>query len=255
MGMATPPTDIQHVATVFKSVDWLVPAYLSIGGIRQLASQIEAAGPDAGRYILHVTLSNVYDEEYLSSMLLGLYCKTIYVKDFKVQISDAIEASFSSLDHAAIATLIPVLEGVIRKIAQANNRDVGSGTRKLIDELNHMISLERQSPQSFEERLVMLEALKDFFADRLLQNTGSYAGFDEFNRHGILHGIFGKYGSQINFFRAITILDLLCFILMPLSRTSVFAPVATAESITLSEHYRLLRRISKASPVRALLKS
>jgi hypothetical protein len=42
MGMATPPTDIQHVATVFKSVDWLVPAYLSIGGIRQLASESDS---------------------------------------------------------------------------------------------------------------------------------------------------------------------------------------------------------------------
>jgi hypothetical protein len=247
------PITIEHAAAVFKSVDWVIPAYLQSGGIRRLASMIETAGPDAGQQILHIALSHTYNEEFLSSMLLGLYCKTVYVQDFKAQISEAIEASFSGLHHAAIATLIPVLEGVIRKIAKAENRDVGSGTQKLINEFDHMIDAEKRSVHMFEERLVMLKALRDFFADRLLKNTNLYDGFDEFNRHGILHGIFESYGSQINFFRAITLLDLLCFILMPVSQTSVFAPEATTDSTALSEYYHLLGRVSKAAPLRARL--
>jgi len=255
----TAENELAHAAAVFNNVDWLIPAYLQIGGIYQLSRQIETAiqagDVGAGRLILHVALEKTYNEEYLSSMLLGLYCKTVYVKDFRAQIAEAIEASFSGLPHAAIATLIPVLEGVIRKIAQAGSRDVGSSTRRLIDEFDHMIAEENRSPNRNDERLVMLQSLKEFFENKLLKNTGAYSGLDEFNRHGILHGVFESYGSIVNFFRAITILDILCFILMPLSRTSGFAPEATTDSTSLADYYRMLRRISGTAPVRALLMS
>jgi hypothetical protein len=37
--------------------------------------------------------------------------------------------------------------------------------------------------------------------DRLLQNTDRYVGLNEFNRHGILHGVFENFGQDINFLR------------------------------------------------------
>ena len=36
--------------------------------------------------------------------------------------------------------MIPVLEGIVRKIAKGGARDIGSGTRKLIDELDELIA-------------------------------------------------------------------------------------------------------------------
>ena len=47
----------------------------------------------------------------------------------------------------------------------------------------------------YGERLVVLEAFRDFVRDRLLQNTDRYVGLNEFNRHGILHGIFENFGQ------------------------------------------------------------
>jgi hypothetical protein len=186
-------------------------------------------------------------------MLLGLYNKAIYVADFKAQISEAIEAWHTGLHYAAVATLIPVLEGIVRKIAKEGDRDIGNGTKKLIDELDELIAKEDQSPYRFDERIVMLTGLRDFFSERLLKRTVDYNGLDQLNRHGILHGIFEEYGAVVNFLRLITLLDLLCFAIVLAHGGSCFAPDRTPKSKRLADYYRTLKlRSIEAKPFRAV---
>jgi hypothetical protein len=226
-----------------------------MGFLSKCVMRIEQAKPEDKQDVLQRMLLDIYDERHLSAMLLGLYAKTIYVRDYKLQISEAIEASFSGLHYAAVSTMIPVLEGIIRKVAKAEQRDVGSGTKKIIDELNHILNKELNSPHRFDERVVMLTSLKNFFSDRLLSSTANYNGLDEFNRHGILHGIFGDYGSATNFFRCITILELLCFVMALSYGGSCFAPEETVESLNLSEYYSSLKlALIKAAPMRSLVR-
>jgi len=246
--MAVPPVILMRSINgserwreAFRSVDWVIPAYVSTGALSSVAALIEqATGPDK-QTVLQAALPFFYNAERLSSMLLGLYRQTMHVRDFAVQISEAIEAFYFGLPHAAIATLIPVLEGVIRKIAREGQRDVGSGTAKLIDELNELIDREDRSPHRYEERLLMLQTLRDFFSERLLKSTSTYAGLDQLNRHGILHGIFDQYGDPTNFVRLITLLDLLCFAMALVHGGSCFAPDHTPESKRLAAHYRKLK--------------
>jgi hypothetical protein len=134
-----------------------------------------------------------------------------------------------------------VVEGIIRKMAAQQNRDVGQGTKKLIDELQMLVNREEQSPHCYGERLVMLEAFRDFVRSRLLENTDRYAGLNEFNRHGILHGLFENIGQDINFLRLITLLDLLCFSIGLIEGISMFAPPDTQESLRLAAEYEALR--------------
>jgi hypothetical protein len=47
-------------------------------------------------------------------------------------------------------------------MAKEGRRDVGGGTTKLIDELNELIDREDRSPYRFEERIIMLQTLRDF---------------------------------------------------------------------------------------------
>jgi hypothetical protein len=170
--------------------------------------------------------------------------EAIYICDFKVQIAEAVEAWHAGLHHAAVATMIPVLEGIIRKVAKGGSRDIGSGTKKLIDELDELIAKEDRSPHRYGERIVMLTGLRDFFAERLLKKTDDYDGLDQLNRHGILHGIFEKYGAAVNFLRLITLLDLLCFAMVLAHGGSCFAPDRTPESQKLAEYYRTLKQRS-----------
>lgn len=134
-----------------------------------------------------------------------------------------------------------MIEGIIRKMASGQDRDVGLGTKKLNDELQALVDLELQSPAGYGERLVVLESFRDFVRDRLLQNTDRYVGLNEFNRHGILHGIFEDFGQAVNFFRLITLLDLLCFSIGLIGGgVSLFAPAPTPESSRLAAVYAML---------------
>jgi|HubBroStandDraft_1064217.scaffolds.fasta_scaffold89895_2 hypothetical protein len=232
----------QYLANAFKEVDWPIPPYLQLGGfLSPLAKAImDAVTADAKLTIVRERLSGAYNASYLAGMYLDRYSKIPHVRDFARQIDESIRTYFCGYAFNAVTGLLPVIEGIIRKIATSHNRDVGQGTRKLNDELQALVDREEQSPHCYGERLVMLEAFRDFVRDRLLQNTDRYVGLDEFNRHGIVHGIFENFGQDINFLRLITLLDLLCFSIGLIEGVSMFAPAPTAESANLAGVYKAL---------------
>lgn len=136
---------------------------------------------------------------------------------------------------------MPVLEGIVRRIAASHGRRIGAGTSKLNHEFQAFVDAEIKSQYCFGERVVMLEVLRDFVRDRLLERTDNYRGLNELNRHGILHGIYGNFGEEMNFFRLITLLDLLCFAIALEHGGSCFAPAPTPESLKLAAHYKRLQ--------------
>jgi hypothetical protein len=201
----------EWLANAFKEVDWPYPAYLKLGFLSPLAKAVKDAPQDSKLEVMRAALATAYTPEYLARMFLERYSVILHVRDFKRQINESIRTYFCGYTFNAVTGLVPVLEGIIRKMATRQNRDVGQGTKKLVDELQALVDREEQSLHCYGERLVMLQAFRDFVRDRLLQNTDRYSGFNEFNRHGILHGLFENFGQEINFFRLITLLDLLCF--------------------------------------------
>jgi hypothetical protein len=232
----------EWLATAFKEVDWPIPPYLQLGFLTPLAKSVRDAPQDAKLSIMRGQLAGAYSADYLAAMFLDRYSKIPHVRDFARQIDESIRTYFCGYTFNAVTGLLPVIEGIIRKIATRQNRDVGQGTRKLIDELQALVDREEQSPHCYGERLVVLEAFRDFVRDRLLQNTDRYVGLNEFNRHGILHGIFENFGQDINFLRLITLLDLLCFSIGLIEGgVSMFPPPPTQESLRLVAVYIELR--------------
>jgi hypothetical protein len=223
----------------FKEVDWLVPAWQSVGYLDLLARAIDSAPPGGKLDVMRLALSATYTPDRLARMFLDRYCKIMHVRDFSRQIDESFKAHFLGMKHVAITGLVPVIEGIVRKMALRQHRDVGKGTRKLVAELDHLVEREKNSPHRYEERLAMLEGLRDFIRDRFLESTDAYAGLDQLNRHGILHGIFDQYGDVNNFYRLVTILDLLCFSVGLIEGgVSCFAPEATPEAAKLAAHYK-----------------
>ena len=200
-------------------------------------------------FTLRVTLADVYDADYLATMLLERYSKIIHVNDFARQIDESIKAFFSGYRLVAVLAMVPVIEGIVRKMATRQNRDVGNGTKKLNDEFDVLVERERASPYCYGERLVMLEVLREFIRARFLEKTDTYNGLNDFNRHGILHGIYDQYGDELNFFRLITMLDLLCFSIGLIEGgVSCFAPEMTRVSSHLAQHYQWLQH--KVAPAK-----
>ena len=232
----------ERLAKTFKEVDWLLPAYLASGSVLKFADAIETASPDQRLALMRLTLEGTYDAEYLAAMLLGLYSNTLHVKDFAQHIDESIKAFFSGYKLVAVVAMVPVIEGIVRKMASRASRDIGVGTGKLKVEFDHIVERERTSLNCYGERLVMLEVLRDFIRERFLEKTDKYDGLNHFNRHGIVHGIYDKYGVDLNFFRLITLLDLLCFSIGMIEGGPVFAPKTTRESSQLAQHYHWLQQ-------------
>jgi hypothetical protein len=232
----------EWLATAFKEVDWPIPAYISLGFLTSLAKAVKDAPQFSKLDIMREVLARSYTPKYLAQMFVDRYSKIVHVRDFKRQIDESIRTFFCGYGFNAVTGMVPVVEGIIRKMAVRQNRDVGQGTKKLVDELQALVTSEERSPHCYGERLVMLETFRDFVRDRLLEKTDSYSGLNEFNRHGILHGIFENFGQEINFFRLITLLDLLCFSIgLVEGGVSSFAAPETPESATLAAEYLRLR--------------
>ncbi len=233
----------EWLANAFKEVDWPIPPYLQLGGfLSPLAKAVKDAPQDAKLEIIRERLSRAYGPEYLAVMFLDRYTKIPHVRDFTRQIDESIRTYFCGYTFNAVTGLLPVVEGIIRKMATRQNRNVGSGTRGLIDELQALVDREENSPHCYGERLVMLEAFRDFVRNRLLENTNRFAGHNEFNRHGILHGLFEDFGQDINFLRLITLLDMLCFSIGLIEGgVSMFAPADSPESLALAARYLELK--------------
>jgi hypothetical protein len=248
------------LAEAFMSVDWIVPAYIQLGVLRRLAAQILRAAPTDKHAVLARELPLLYQPEDLAAMLLERYAKIKHVDAFKVQIAEALEAAQLGLFHAAIATLVSVVEGTIRELADARGQPIGNGTNKLVNEIDAEIALASQLPawcigtpeeptmkQAIAERVVMLTVFRDFVKNTLLAQTSRYTGAGELNRHGIVHGLFKGYGCEANFYKLVSFLDLLCFFIAIRTGSSGLAPDATAASVCLAGYYRSLSIVRAAA--------
>lgn len=229
---------LQRAADAFKSVDWVVPPYFGLGLISGIGGAIEQASIESKQEVLRYFLPRMYTPRHLASMLLERYSKQVHVREFSKPIAEAIEAAFSGMWHAAITTLMPVIEGVLMRMRDARPRGAEITNRNWLGaEVAALVKQEQDSPHCFDERVVMLTALRDFCNKRLYTDTNGYKGLNELNRHGILHGLFKDYGDPLNFYRLISILDLLCFVIALHNRGSSFAPDHTPESDTLARYY------------------
>lgn len=233
----------EWLAKAFKEVDWPIPVYLTLGGfLVPLARAVIDAPQDAKLEIMRDGIASAYTPEYMAGMYLDRYSKVLHVRDFTRQIDESIRSYFCGYTFNAVTGLLPVVEGIIRKMAIRQDRDVGRRMKNLEVELQALVAREKQSAHCYGERLVVLEAFRDFVSDTLYEDTDRFAGSNEFNRHGILHGRFEEFGQDINFFRLITLLDLLCFsIRLVEGDGSMFGPETTPESSKLASVYMALR--------------
>ncbi|ALU90041.1 hypothetical protein Hrubri_2867 [Herbaspirillum rubrisubalbicans M1] len=246
MNNSDKPPKMEQAMEQFLTVDWTLPPFTSTTVIETIAEALEICGPPRHEEILKKVMPWLYDLEHLSAMYIGRYKSTIHIRDFAPQIAESIEAAAGRLFHAAICSLMPVIEGVLQKMAVER---VGQPKRRnwMLPEIDTLIEREEQSPGRFEERIVMLQSLRAIFETRLFVDTALDQSTSRLNRNGILHGLFHDYANQLNFYRLISILDSLCFAIGLKHGGSGFASSETDES---KEYLNYLMSVSMASQKR-----
>lgn len=166
----------EWMAEKFKEIDWPIPVCLSVGFLGKLAHSISITVLDERPKMIRSIFQEIYAPIYLSTVFLERYSKIIHIRDFKRIIDQSIKAYFSGYKYICITALLPVIEGIVRKIATKGNREIGYGTKKIINEFQILIDREMSSPYCYGERLVVLEVFRNFVRDRLFKNTEEYKG-------------------------------------------------------------------------------
>lgn len=201
-------------------MEWFIPPFISLGDLRLHDSKIES-------------WQKIYNHAYIAGTYIEKYKILKNLSKYSNLILDAIFAYYSGLTSASIAILIPTIEGITREISKdlkINKDNLSSDIfveviRKTKSNYKSTILFRNYTwiPVRFfnnsiwdesDEVFQMLEGFSNYIQKHLYARTDKFAGQNELNRHGILHGLFRNYNSQTNFYKLISFIDMLCFIII-----------------------------------------
>jgi hypothetical protein len=234
-------------------IDFVTPPFMTNQFLGEFAKAIETG----------INLENVAEEyapkmhniEGISALIVDVYRENSDFAKYSSQIEEAIEAFYLGLNRVAITSLMPCIEGVIRDIGIK----IGISCEEHV-KVNQFVSILKKIQQriiknlvfydfdwvpsdftaisfhdGFNEQIQMVESLKYFLNKRLYQHTASYKGSTNLNRNGVIHGFITNFNSPVNFYRLITVLNMLyvCSVLTG-NNESLFHP-ETSEASKLLE--------------------
>jgi hypothetical protein len=235
-------------------VGWFIPPFVSVHWIGNVAVTIDRGGAKFGQAELEQVLGVLFPPETLASMVMNRYPKTPFVEEFQLIIAEGVEAHFLKLDHIAGSGLVPVIEGVTRRLAGSHGVETKAftGAAGTISALvqhckTHVIG---KSIGNVGEIISMLESFEMFLSKVLFVNTQHYNLTDGTNRHGMTHGIYADkdFGSPLNFYKIITAINSLTFMSSLYNGGSGFVPDDTVQSTQLARYYRTLGRVASERP-------
>lgn len=252
----TKKSTLEVHAEIFRSAGWFYPAYTQRKYVGEMAHKIRDAKPEAKDAALCECLNGYYTAGNMVPRLLYRYARLPATKDFTVTIAEALHAYYLGLMHVATASLAPIVEGIIRRIAQRKGAAIGDREikKKLLATIDQLIADQLEHDAKYggsagQERSTMLNAFRAFIVEDFWQNTSKFNHPRGLNRHKILHGVSGDgtYAARANFQILISVVDLLAFIdTYSTAGISVMAPRSTHQSDQLVQ---LLVGLLKASPL------
>jgi hypothetical protein len=119
--MATPVVagTQQFLVDTLHQVGWIIPPYVGVQRINHIAATIDrsvAFGPTELERILRA----LYSHDMLASMVVNRYPKTPVIEEFQKIIAESVEGHFLKLGHISTSGLVPVIEGITRRLADKN---------------------------------------------------------------------------------------------------------------------------------------
>lgn len=225
--------EIDSIFDTFISLGCMIPCHIQRGSLKEVSNYISNSKNEDKNKLLEHFFREIYTIEFISELFIDNYKKMEFIKNYSEIILESIKAFCLGLSHIAIMSLIPVIEGIIRDI----NYDLTKNKTDKIDKelflstikiilCNYKKSIfnnwswvpdeffDNKYLEKFEERVQILISFEFFIKKHLYENTDKFSGYGKLNRHGIIHGLFKGYNEEINFFKLLTTLNGLYFILL-----------------------------------------
>ena len=220
--------------------DWLfISPFYFIGDELKLISEISRSASNTKEQILNLTFNKFYNLPYTASFIEGYCARCEAMKPFLISIEHSLILTFQRDYEGAIKTIVPIIEGIIRKyLKEERSFDSESirfeNVRKSLDMLcedlllNYFEYLSSYETENRERLSFSAEQLKnlmhietnyydiwfsfvsDFVNKSFYLNTKGHKITNEINRHSILHEM--GDGIEYNFENYIKIYFLLQFL-------------------------------------------
>jgi hypothetical protein len=224
--------NLKGFETEFSKIGFFIPPFVNFGTLSEIVQGLSQTHIESA-------LKKIYTPGHLAAMVVARYPQTPVVQQYKIIISESIEAHFLGLNHVAVAGLVPVIEGTARQLHEL----FGLGSARKL-ELKPMLTAllgyakketNRLKLGAYEEVESMLDAFDHYLKRYLYAGSDRYSLADKTNRHGITHGSYTDidYGRPLNFYKVIGAVDVLCLI----AKFQPFPPRDTPESLALAMYY------------------
>jgi hypothetical protein len=206
-----------HVAALWKKVEWFCPLWVSNEKTGQLLKAIEhRSGADAIQHFDY-HLSTAYTLPFQAVCIAQLLPKTRSLAAFAPLAREAYLAFYSGHRASSVAALIPLVEGGIKRIASATpNLEYLDAIDKLIDRACDLAAdlyfEEMWVPEEYrsvdflfgqDERVFVFETFRRWLKDFFFEKTDNYRGVTSLNRHLFAHGKSSDWQQPSNFSRLV----------------------------------------------------
>lgn len=215
----------KSINEILKQNDWLFISPIFFQGYElTFISKIESNEPNIKNKILKIVSKKFYDLRYTASFVEGYCARCNYIRPFSKSIENSIIYAFQKDYEGSIKTIIPIIEGIMRKYLITEKgfttvtirmKDLKNSFKLLKDDIisDYHENLKYYKSENNEllhfselqiEELTLLKKeyydiwfsfVDDFVNKSFYLNTNGQPLTNEVNRHSILH----EFGLSFNY--------------------------------------------------------
>ncbi len=210
----------EHVASLWRKVEWFSPLWVPRGQVNALLKDVEHRSKEEAISLFDYHTSTIYILSFQAVCIAQLMPNSRSLADFAPIAREAYLAFYAGYRASSIAALIPVVEGVLRRIS-GNQSDlpIPSQIDHVIDQAcilagrlhyDHMwlpreyLSVDYLYVQ--DERVFVFETFRRWLKETFFRRTGEYDGITWLNRHLFAHGTSTEWQNAANFSRLVVVL-------------------------------------------------
>jgi hypothetical protein len=226
----------------FKKIGWFIPPYVNMGELESMLGKNIKEGAVLTQIELENILSEIYSKNRLADLFIEKYSETPFVRDYINILGNGIETHFLGLHYSAVATLIPVIEGVSRQLALkrgVHHDHIKETIKRLCESCKDEVVSRKIG--DYKQVESMIDSVRFFMVENIYSKSSKYPHDDNTSRNDILHGSFNDsdYGTAINFYKTIAVINSLCFLSAIDAELSWFPPKGSKAGLEKADYYSL----------------
>tara|TARA_B100001109_G_C18863125_1_gene475184 strand:+ start:4483 stop:5520 length:1038 start_codon:yes stop_codon:yes gene_type:complete len=275
---------IEQVNSFLVEYDWffIAPTFL-IGLEIEMIQKIAEEDVDVKKRITKILAQRFYNLDFRTDFIEGYCIRCNHIKPFIESIENSMILCFQYDYEGAIKTLIPTIEGIMRKYLKSNGEEghISYQTIKKSFQLleEDMVISARNGYENFDsgdgrkvsfnkeeiEELSKIDTqlyrlwfsfMEDFIHHSLYKHTQGEPLTNEINRHSILH----EFGDKIdytldNYLKIYFVIDFLCWAFIRVERKSIMNEAPTKRFLEKKLAYqRIIENANRMLIYKAVLK-